>query len=365
MTDVAAPGRIGQPPLTIVLPQRWRAEDVREQSARGEIPTHMMLTLADELGGRVVTAAALAPSRLDRLLGLALGSDEVWALARKATRGRSTDELYYANSEEVGLAITLLQALRRRPTRRVGFYLQVPDGHRIRWWLRLISVLRLDPMIVVTTPNTYDGAERFLRRRGRRIALIRSPLDLEFFAPTRKRADNPRPLLASAGMERRDYTTLLAAVAEMDVDLVVCAVSQNAQRSSASFPDTVPDNVSFEPLSMAGLRDLYQRADATIVACLPNTIDAGTTVAIEAGACACPLLVSHTSGLVDYVDDGVAADAGTGDPAAMRAAIRRVLDSPDEAQAMSQRGLQRIRERYAASVFHDRYIRLVYPALQD
>ncbi len=61
LTEVAAPGRIGQPPLTIVLPQRWRAEDVREQSARGEIPTHMMLTLADELGGRVVTAAALAP----------------------------------------------------------------------------------------------------------------------------------------------------------------------------------------------------------------------------------------------------------------------------------------------------------------
>ena len=365
MSDVAAASRPAPPPLTIVLPQRWRPEDVREQSARGEIPTHIMLTLADELGGRVETAAGLAPSRLDRLLGLVLGSDEVWALARKVTRGRSADDLYYANSEELGLAITVLQVLRRRSTRRVGFYLQVPDGQRIRWWLRLISLLRLDPMIVVTTPNTYDGAERFLRRRGRRIALLRSPLDLDFFAATRKSAGNPRPLLASAGMERRDYTTLLAAVAEMDVDVVVCAVSQNAKQSSASFPDTVPDNVSFEPLSMAGLRDLYQRADATIVACLPNTIDAGTTVAIEAGACGCPLLVSHTSGLVDYVEEGVAADAGTGDPAAMRAAIERLLDSPDEAQAMSQRGLQRIKDRYAASVFHDRFIRLVYPALQD
>ncbi len=353
-----------RPPFTIVLPQHWTPAETVAQTERGETPAHIMLQLADDLGGRVITAADIRPGRVDQVLGLVVGSRESWALARLATRQRGPDDIYYASSEEVGIAISFLQAVRRRSTRRVGFYLMVPDGRRIRWMLRLIRLLRFDPMVVTTTPNTYDGAERYLKRHGRRIALLRSPLDLDFFTPTR-RNDNARPLLASAGLERRDYATLLKAMEGLDADLVVCAISQNATQSSSAFPESIPSNARFEPLSMAELRDLYQRADATIVACLPNTIDAGTTVALEAAACGSPLLVTHTSGLLDWATRGIAADAGVGDPDAMRAAIERVINDREASTQMAHRALEHVRTANAAAVFHDRFVQLVHAALTD
>jgi glycosyltransferase involved in cell wall biosynthesis len=348
--------------LTIVIPQPVVPDEWEVSVASGEQPAHVMLTLARRLSAEVVTSAGVRPTWLDRLFGLFIGSARDFAVARLAVRNNNGDGVYYANGDTVGLAMTLIQFVRRRPTSRVGFYVHVPDGVRIRWLLRLIRLLRCDPVILSATPNTQVITERYLRRRGRRMVLLRSSLDVEFFTP-RPTPPQTRPLIASGGLEKRDYVTLLRAVDGLDVDVVVCAISQNAARSSAIFPAETPENVSFQPLTMAELRDLYQRADATIVSCVPNTIDAGMTVSLEAGACGCPLLVTHTNGLLDLVADGVAMDAGVGDPSVMRQAIERVLGDRNAAREMAARGLERTRALHGGDVFEERFIEYVYAAL--
>ena len=107
----------------------------------------------------------------------------------------------------------------------------------------------------------------------------------------------------------------------------------------------VPDDLGRRSahLSHRALRAEYGSAQVCAVAVRPNLHCSGITAALEAMACARPVVVTETPGMRDYVDDGV-----TGilvpprDPEAMAAAVADLMRDPDRARAMGQNGRARV-----------------------
>jgi len=87
------------------------------------------------------------------------------------------------------------------------------------------------------------------------------------------------------------------------------------------------------------LRDLYARARVVVVPLHDVDFDAGVTTITEAMAMGRAVVVTRTRGQVDVVRDGeTGLYVPPGDPAALRAAVRYLLDHPAEAARMGRHG---------------------------
>lgn len=335
-------GGIPVPRVTVALAQPIDLSSYWAEIEQGLRPRHAMLELARESGGEVITRRMAAPNRRDRLLGRFLGDATGWWTARQ-TLAEAGDGWILANNENIGLAIVLLNAFRPRKIRRVSFWIMTPGGSRVRWWLLLLRLSRLRPLILAESESKAAATRKVVGRRPP-IVTLHNPLDVAFFSPrTDGSGRTDRPLIASAGLERRDYQTLAEAIEGLDVDVEVCAVSPDASSSSALIPERVPDRMKFVDLSMAELRDLYLRADLVAVPTLPNDIDAGCTVAYEAMACGRPVVASDQGVLRKHAAEGVIRTAATRSPEQWRAVIAELLERPEERERLSRAGRARAR----------------------
>ncbi|MFD6139349.1 glycosyltransferase family 4 protein [Promicromonospora sp. NPDC060271] len=154
-------------------------------------------------------------------------------------------------------------------------------------------------------------------------------VDTEFYAPS---AYPERPLIASIGGDRdRDPETLYAALelvlrARPDVRVVVGSRS----------PLPVPSGVErHEFIPHDEVRRLFARASVVAIATRPNSHVSGMTVALEAGACARPVVTCATPGMDDYVLPGETGELVPAEyPEAMAAAMLGLLEDQDRAARM-------------------------------
>jgi len=115
---------------------------------------------------------------------------------------------------------------------------------------------------------------------------------------------------------------------------------------------------SYQPKELV---QLYRDANVVVVSMLPNKY-AGITTLIEGLACRRPVVATRTRGLVDYLTppDGISV-VEPGDSAAMRAAIVRLLEHPEEALAQAQTGYESVERLYD----FDRYIETIASRLES
>jgi glycosyltransferase involved in cell wall biosynthesis len=90
------------------------------------------------------------------------------------------------------------------------------------------------------------------------------------------------------------------------------------------------------------------------VYCLPSYAEPFGMAALEAMACARPLVATRSGGLQHVVDDEGGRRVPVGDPAALAAALREVLGDPSLRRAMGQHNRRRIERRYAWTRVVDR-----------
>lgn len=334
--DLSSPGGV-----TVVLSQNLDLGPYRRAIDAGERPRHVLLDLAERTGGTAVSAHGARPNLLDKLGGRLIGDAVCWWTAREALR-RSRGGYLQANNEILGFAMVLLLGFSRRRSARVGFWVMAPDGRRARIWFRVARLLRLR-MVLVTESEHKAAAVRRAAGPSAQVIVPGEPVDLEFFRPGRRAGVAPdlaevtrRPLVASAGLERRDYRTLAAALDGLDVDVRICAVSANARSTSALLPDPVPPSMQFVELGMAELRDLYQQADLVVVPTVPNTIDAGYSVVMEAMACGRPVIATAQGQFLDQADAGLLRVAAPGDPEDLRRVVIELLGDREAATTLGK-----------------------------
>lgn len=101
----------------------------------------------------------------------------------------------------------------------------------------------------------------------------------------------------------------------------------------------------------------YMAADVAVQASRAEGL--GFSV-LEALACGTPVVASAVGGLVETVRDGVTGwSVPPGDPGALAAALRDVLDRPDEARRRGAAGAVAVRQRFRSEVVFDRLASLL------
>jgi glycosyltransferase involved in cell wall biosynthesis len=341
----------------------------RRQVARGERPRIDVLEMESRFGARVYDFDRLYDAGLTvRLLRFLAGKSGLWSfcLALYCLRRVKDDDVVYATGEDVGYPLAFLLRLFRLRRPRLLVRLEQPTYGRTAIRRALYNLFLNAALKRVHLTITRNTAHIHYLSSNLRVPLdaltyVPEPTDPSFFdpvaaAPAGRRGNgaSAHPVIISAGLERRDYPTLIEAMRGVPARLIIGAGSpwSHARFSAA---EDLPDNVTVSSFSPAQLRDLYRAARFVVVSVQPSLQDCGMNVILEAWAMGKGVIVSRTVGLLDSVHDGEdALFVPPADPQALRSRILHLLQHPDEADRLGRSGRARVQSELNLDRFLDR-----------
>jgi glycosyltransferase involved in cell wall biosynthesis len=280
-------------------------------------------------------------------------------------RQRRRYDAVFTDGEQVGLPLAALCRLTlRRPFTHVMVVhiMSVPKKSMLYRALRLGRYM--SRMIVYSSAQQRYLAES-LGFPADRIVLTPFMVDTTFFST--ERVDSvaaDRPMICTAGLEFRDYPTLIGAARGLDARVVIAAASPWSKRADPTTGTELPANVEVCRLGFVDLRQLY--ADARLVVMPLHDIDfqAGVTTILEAMAMGRAVVCSRSSGQTDIITDGVTGVfVPPGDSAALRAAVVELLGDPARADRLGAAARQFVVERCDVSVYARRLADIVAGAI--
>jgi glycosyltransferase involved in cell wall biosynthesis len=285
---------------------------------------------------------------------------------------RGSYDVILTDGEHIGIPLAMLLKLVGDRTAHVTI------GHRIsaskkRPFFRWLRVQSHISRIALHSRRQYELAIDELGLSSDKLALLPYQADTAFWTPQ----DVPEErMICSAGLEFRDYPTLVKAVEGLDVRVVIGAASHWSKRRNTAEDAQPAANVQVDSFDYFALRELYSRSSIVVVPLDDVDFQAGITTILEAMAMGKPVIVTHSVGQTDVVEDRrqitrgaqprtrpesllrqAAASAGIelepngfyvppNDPGALRRAIEYLLDRPDERARLGAAGRRTI-ERLA------------------
>jgi glycosyltransferase involved in cell wall biosynthesis len=327
--------------------------NVEEEVARGTRPRpdYLLMQAAFDADLLDVTQARREAGRSAAILEHFGGPGLL--LAWVCFRRRREYQVIVTDGEQVGLAFAALCRLfgrRRSRHAMIVHILSVPKKSA------LIKALRLVPMIdrfFVYCTAQQDHLHESLGARPDQVVLTTFMVDTDFFRPDAVEAPRKR-MICSAGLERRDYPTLMKAVEGLDVQVVIAAASPWSKQADSSSAAEPPPNVEIRRLGFVDLRQLYAEAALVIMPLVEVDFQAGITTILEGMAMERALVCTRTTGQTDTLTEGVTGVyVPPGDVAAMRSAITGLLQDPQRAAALGAEARRWVEEhatveRYAA-----------------
>jgi glycosyltransferase involved in cell wall biosynthesis len=338
--------------------------DVWNQVQRGVRPQPDYLELANAMGADVLDVAE-ARRRAGRWAKLVerIGGPAV-LLAFVCFRERQRYDAIFTDGEQVGLPLALFCRLTfSRPASHVmvAHLISVPKKVLL---YRLFRLGRYIEQILV-----YSSAQRryIIEKLGfpvRRVALTTFMVDAGFFSPDCVDA-RPDMMICSAGLEFRDYTTLIEAVRDLDVRVVIAAASNWSKRANTTDRTKLPANVELRRLDYLELRQLYADARFVVMPLRDVNFQAGVTTILEAMAMSKAVICSRTTGQTDVlVDDHTGIYVPPGDAASLREAIVRLIATPDEADRLGANARRYAERECDVSVYAQRLTDVVIRAIE-
>lgn len=303
--------------------------DLDRQIERGERPRADYRVIAGRLDAEVVDVdrALDATGRGGRVLHRIAGTGLL--LAWYAFCNRERFDVVLTDGEQVGLpyaALTRLFGTRATKHAMIVHVLSVPKKARLTKWTRLQK--HVDRYLVYSSRQAAFLTDD-LAVPPDRVVLTTFMVDSAFFSPERVRVPR-RTMICSAGLERRDYPTLMKAVDGLDVEVVIAAASPWSKQPDSTTTVPVPPNVRIERLSLFELRELYASAQFVVMPLVEVDFQAGITTVLEAMAMARPVVCTRTTGQTDTIEDEVTGIyVPASQPIALRDAIVRLLDDQE------------------------------------
>lgn len=352
---------------TVVLVSSAPRPGLAEQIAAGEAPRRDYFELRDMLDAALWTAPT-APGPVYRLLQRVGG--HALAMAVRAWWRRGSYDTILTDQESAGIILALLFKLpfTRRKHVMISHYL-TPAKKQI-FFRRLKVQSRIDRTICYSTAQEQVARQQLGLRKDQ-VSLILHPADSRFWCPARSEAEieadgellrqaglflpTAAPVICSAGLEFRDYGTLIDAVKHMpgDIHVVIAAASPWSKRTNTAANVELPENVHVVALKPLQLRALYRRALVVALPLFDVDFQAGSLVAYEALACGRPVVITRTRGQADIVQAGVTGlYVPPGDVDAMAEALNELLVDPERAAMMGRAA----RERVEAGLNLDTYL---------
>jgi glycosyltransferase involved in cell wall biosynthesis len=208
---------------------------------------------------------------------------------------------------------------------------------------------RLDGVTTVSESSRRD-IDTHMGVPAGRVEVIPVGIDPEEFRP----GDHPRDpdsilVITSADVPLKGLVHLLEAVAKLRTERPVrltvvgtarpggpaeAALDRLALRDAVRFTGSVPQDELIE---------LMQRA---AVVAIPSLYEGFSLPAVEAMACATPLVTTDAGALPEVVGREAGLRVRAGDVGELTAALQLVLDSPSLAEQLGRAGRRRVLERY-------------------
>jgi glycosyltransferase involved in cell wall biosynthesis len=239
-------------------------------------------------------------------------------------------------SDPHALIFATLLKLTGSKTPHVAMMFWISKPKKARLLKRVHS--RIDK-IVLWTSSHRNFAINELGIPASRIAFIRYYVDQKFWRPMPQETD----MICSAGVEMRDYPTLITALRGLDIPCHIAAgIARGKLFATVAAIDEqgpLPETLTVSRLSATELRAMYARSRFVVIPLHESESDNGLTVLLEAMAMGKAVICSRIKGQVDVIQDGVTGIfVPQGDPKAMREAILYLWNNPDVADRMGRAG---------------------------
>jgi glycosyltransferase involved in cell wall biosynthesis len=316
-------------------------DGLAEAVAAGRRPRADYVVIADQLGADLIDHREAVPrgGSVGRLIRRVIGENA--ALAWACFRSQRQYDVIVTDGEQVGLPYAVLTWFSRKQHRpRHSMIVHIMS---VRKKVMLFKALRLgrriDSMLVYATAQR-EFAVRELGMPPEHVHLMSFMVDTEFFSPDAV-VPRPRRMICTAGLEFRDYDTLVEAVRDLDVEVVIAAASPWSKRRNEVGEQPLPGNVTVCKLSQFELRQLYADAMFVVMPLRESDFQAGVTAILEAMAMSKAVVCTRTTGQTDVIVDGeTGLYVPPSDAVGMRKAIAELLGDPNEAARLGAAGRQ-------------------------
>ena len=224
-----------------------------------------------------------------------------------------------------------------------------------RWYaftrMQARVVRRLDAVTTVSESSRRD-IERHMGRPADQVDVIPVGIDAGVFTPPPPGTVRDRDaivVVTSADVPLKGLVPLLEAVAKLRTERPARLTVVGTARPGGPTERTIErlglaDAVRFTgPVPESELVSLLQRASVLAV---PSLYEGFSLPAVEAMACAAPLVTTDAGALPEVVGEEAGLRVRAGDVDGLAAALRRVLDAPELGERLGRAGRQRVLDRY-------------------
>jgi glycosyltransferase involved in cell wall biosynthesis len=283
------------------------------------------------------------------------------ALALMAFQRRHQYDVIFTNSESVSVPLALLlKTARSRPRHvTIGHHLSTEKKHPFFRWL---NVQREIDTIFVYASRQLEFARDYLGIPAAQLRLIPFHADHRFYRPLAQVPARENQICA-AGLEWRDYPTLIDAVSDMtELSVRLAAASPWSKHGNETEARVLPPHVQARRYDYRELRELYAESAFVVVPLYDNDFQAGITTILEAMAMGKAVIVTSTQGQNDVIVDGQnGLYVPPGSVEGWRNAIERLRNDP----ALRARLGQRARRWIEDNATLDHWVEHIVAALQD
>ena len=275
------------------------------------------------------------------------------ALAWMGFQCRRNYDVIFTNGENVGIPLAVLMLGARARPRHVMIGHRLTTGKKRLFFTKLKIQSRIDTIFVYSSLQN-EFATSVLGIKSDQIKLIPFHADHRFYSPEFAGSvrDNQ---ICSAGLEWRDYPTLISAVeSKPDLAVRLAAASPWSKHTNETENRALPANIDARRYDYKSLRSLYGESAFVVVPLYENDFQAGVTTILEAMAMGKAVIASRTSGQTDVIRDGTnGLTVPPGDVAALNNAITSLLENSELAVRLGNTARQWILENATLNIWVD------------
>lgn len=344
----------------IVLSRAFDLERIALDAEAGKRPCHVMSKVSQILDATIYEPGGESTLLVDRMRSRIIGIPEHWALAGKLSQQLTENDVVFCTGEDVGIPVAALCGKKQnRP--KIAVFIHNINRVRGKLALKLFQVSDKIDLFITYTPISAEFLRHYLHLPKNHVSLFaEQPTDISFFTPGSASANKTRRVIASAGLEQRDYCTLADAAKDLDVDVKICATSPNAKAPSRAFPPVLPANVECRFYEWQDLVQLYRDADIVAIPLFENNYQAGLSTLFEALACRRPVIITKSSGIIEELTEaGAVIGVNQGDVNEMQRAVVTLLDNPLKAEMQAQRGYELVINQYNHNLYIDKFVQQI------
>jgi glycosyltransferase involved in cell wall biosynthesis len=344
--------------VLLIPPQKW--QPARDTHVVGTAPSEglidRLLIEHHDINVTLLDPNSIPLNPLERFHPIYRGIDPVRALT-VLTKYRNFDLVLAVFESSALLPLLLRRLFGFRP--KIVIWDIAPDEHwRIRQFVQNLVVPRVDRLFLLSSSQVGYIEKRWKVKDVSNV--IWQHVDTDFFKP--EKVNSTGAVLAIGDDHGRDWPTLLTAVSDMDIDLVI------KTKKELDFSDIKRCRIHQirDRISYSELKKLYAECNFVVMPLMSTLNVSGVSSVLEAMSMGKALVISDNPPIRDYIEPGETCKVvPVGDAIQLRRAMEDLLSNPLLVEQMGNKARSRAIRLYSEPVFAERLAMNIRQVVDD